>query len=124
MEPKHPIDPAEALDKFFAIVREEAFSNPKFGRRLVEAIGFNVVYRGDGAVQVIDPVMVAMQGREEFFRTFGSFPEKDIRKIGEAHGLLQKSAKSAKGAKAAKEPREKKAAKPRAPRKKPVAAEA
>ena len=105
MEPKHPIDPAEALDRFFSIVREEAFSNPKFGRRLVEAVGFNVVYRGDAATQVIDPVMVAMQGREEFCRTFGSFSEKDIRKIGEAHGLLQKPTGSGKAAKGSKQPK-------------------
>ena len=99
MAGREPLDPAEALDKFFNVVREEALANPLFGRRLAEAVGFEVIYQGETALQVMDPVSVAMRGREKFFSIFSTFSEKDIRKIGEAKGLLQKSTKKAKGTK-------------------------
>ena len=99
MAGREPIDPAEALDKFFTVVREEALANPLFGRRLAEAVGFEVIYQGETALQVMDPVSVAMRGREKFFAIFSTFSEKDIRKIGEAKGLLEKPAKKAKGSK-------------------------
>ncbi len=41
-----PIDAATALDQFFALVREEALSNPRFAARLVEAVGYNVLFTG------------------------------------------------------------------------------
>lgn len=96
MENKNLIDSTRALDKFFEIVREEAASNPRFGRRLVEAVGFKVIYRGEEAVEAIDPVLVAMHGLEEFRRTFMSMKTAEVKKVGEMCGLLQKAVKGTK----------------------------
>jgi hypothetical protein len=88
MDTQRQIDPAEALDKFFQAVREEALANPKFGRRLLEAIGYSVIYRGEEAINAVDPVLVAMQGYEEFRRTFLSMRPAEIKKVGKSSGLL------------------------------------
>ena len=47
MEAKKPIGAGEALDKLLQIIREEANSNPRFERRLLEAVGYQVFYRGE-----------------------------------------------------------------------------
>lgn len=92
MDKPHRVDPIAALDKFYQVVREEATSNPTFGRRLLEAIGYTVIYRGDEAMEAVDPLLVAMKGKEEFFRTFLSFPDREIERIGVSRGLLLKGA--------------------------------
>lgn len=84
------IDPAKALDSFFQLVRQEALANPAFGRRLIESLGFTVVYRGDDAMAAVDPVLVGMSGAEEFRRTFLSMKVADVKKAGEASGLFAK----------------------------------
>ncbi len=96
MDTKRLIDPVEALDKLFGIVREEATSNPRFGRRLLEAIGYRVIFRGEDAVEAVDPVLVAMHGLEEFRKTFLSMTAAEVKKVGEAHGLIQKPPKGGK----------------------------
>jgi len=92
------IDPAKALDTFFQLVRQEALANPAFGRRLVEAVGYTVTYRGEEATAAVDPVLVAMSGAEEFRRTFLSMKAAEIKKIGEASGLFAKKEALPKGA--------------------------
>jgi hypothetical protein len=88
MDAKRPIDPAEALDKLFQIVREEAQANPRFNRRLLEAVGHPVYFRGEEALSAVDPVLVAMRGYHEFRATFLSMKAAEIKKIGKASGLL------------------------------------
>jgi len=75
------IDAGRALDQFFAVVRDEARSNPKFASRLVEALGCTVVFRGDDAKHSVDPVQVAMRGPDEFRKTFLSFSAKDLKDL-------------------------------------------
>ncbi len=82
------VGPAEALDRLFQVVREEALANPRFGRRLLEAVGQTVLYRGEEAIAAIDPVLVAMRGFEEFRATFLSMKAAEIKKVGKASGLL------------------------------------
>jgi len=82
-----PIDPAEALNSLFAIVREEEASNPSFARRLVQAMGATVIFRGDDAVLSVDPVLVAASGPDEFRRTFLSFTPKELKAIIKEYGL-------------------------------------
>lgn len=93
MSDKSTISANEALDNFFEIVREEAAANPMFGRRLLEAIGHTVQYRGEEALAAIDPVAVARQGYDEFRRTFMSMKLKEIKKVGEVSGLFMKGNK-------------------------------
>jgi hypothetical protein len=88
MDAKPSIDPAEALEKLFHIVREEAQANPRFARRLLEAVGHPVVFRGEEALSAIDPVLVAMRGYKEFRETFLSMKAAEIKKIGKTSGLL------------------------------------
>ena len=82
------IGPEEALDKLFQIIREEAESNPRFARRLLEAVGYNVQFRGNEAFAAIDPILVALKGPEEFRRTFVSMTAAQIKKVGLASGLF------------------------------------
>lgn len=88
MDAKRSIDPAEALDKLLQVIREEAQANPRFGRRLLEAVGHPVFFRGEEALSAIDPVLVAMHGYEEFRATFLSMKAAEIKKVGKASGLL------------------------------------
>jgi|RhiMetdeSRZDD1v2_1073273.scaffolds.fasta_scaffold2801737_1 hypothetical protein len=89
MDTKRRIDAAEALDTLFQIVREEALSNSKFARRLLDAVGYTVEFRGEEALAALDPVLVAMRGPEEFRRTFLSMPAKDLKKIGKDFNLIE-----------------------------------
>lgn len=90
MDSRRKSDPAKALDSFFQIVREEALSNPRFARRLLEATGFTVEFRGEEALAAIDPLLVAMNGPEEFRRTFVSMKPKDVTKIGVDFNLVER----------------------------------
>lgn len=76
---KTQLDVGEALDRFFSVVRQEASDNPKFAARLLEALGVQVMFRGDATAPAIDPVQVAMQGQEEFRKTFLTFSAKDLK---------------------------------------------
>ena len=96
MSTREVIDATTALEKFFEIVREEAAVNPQFGKRLIEAVGYKVIYRGDEAKSIVDPVLVAMEGQDEFRRTFLSMKQKDVEKIGLDAGLIQKPPKGTK----------------------------
>ncbi len=89
MDTKRKIDATEALDKLFQIVRQEALGNPTFARRLLEAVGYTVEFRGEEALVAVDPVLVAMRGREEFRRTFVSMPLAGVKVIGQAFNLVE-----------------------------------
>ena len=89
MDTKRRIDAAEALDTLFQIVRQEALSNPKFARRLLEAVGYTVEFRGDAALAAVDPTLVAERGLDEFRRTFLSMPAKALKKIGKDFSLIE-----------------------------------
>ncbi len=95
MGKQNEIEPVEALDRFFSIIRERANSDPLFARQLSDAIGHTVVFRGEEAIQSIDPIMVARQGANEFRETFLSFSAKDLKKILKDFGLA--SAQDMKG---------------------------
>lgn len=84
------LDAATALDGFFQVVRQEALANPVFARRLLEALGCTVEFRGEEALAAVDPVLVAVRGADEFRRTFLSMKAKDIAKIGHEAGLVEK----------------------------------
>jgi hypothetical protein len=86
---RRTVDPAEALDGLFKVVREEALSNPKFARRLLDAVGCTVEFRGKEALAAVDPVLVAMRGLEEFRRTFLSMSAADLKKIGKTFSLME-----------------------------------
>ena len=72
------LDPIEALDKFLAVIRQQASDDPKFASRLLNALGSRVVFRGQAA-SVVDPLQVAMMGQEEFRKTFLSFAPKSLK---------------------------------------------
>lgn len=81
------IEPVEALERFFAVIRQEASDNPSFAARLLGALGVNVVFRGDAAASGVDPLQVALQGYDEFRATFLSFPVKDLKALVKDFGL-------------------------------------
>lgn len=82
------VSPAEALDRIFAVVKEEAAANPKFARRLLDAAGVRVTFQGADAIKAVDPVLVAARSDYASFReSFSSFPEADLKKMITDYGL-------------------------------------
>ncbi len=81
------IEPVEALERFFEVIRQEATDNPSFAARLLGALGAKVVFRGDAATSSVDPLQVALQGYDEFRATFLSFPIKDLKALVKDFGL-------------------------------------
>lgn len=77
----------EALDRMFAIIREEATADPRFARRLLDALNVRVVFRGEQAVKSVDPVIVAGQGYEHFRETFHTFKAAQIKSMLKEFGL-------------------------------------
>lgn len=87
MSQEKQIDVGRALDKFFAVVRQEAMGNPRFAKELAEALGYKVVFRGTEALPAVDPVQVALSGQEEFRKTFLTFKAADLKKLVKSFGL-------------------------------------
>jgi hypothetical protein len=83
---KH-LDPIEALDRFFLVVRQEASENASFASRLLDALGADVLVRGEAAVALVDPVQVALKGIGEFRATFLTFSVKDLKALVKDYGL-------------------------------------
>ena len=81
MRGSDPIEPSKALDGFFAVVRQEAIRNPSFGARLLDALNVQVLYQGDAAVEVIDPIALVRLGQKEFRSTFLGFDDKTLKKF-------------------------------------------
>lgn len=81
------IEPVEALERFFAVIRQEATDNPSFAARLLGALGVSVVFRGEAATASVDPLQVALQGYDEFRATFLTFPVKDLKAFVKDFGL-------------------------------------
>jgi hypothetical protein len=75
------ISATEALDKFFEVIRQEAEQDLAFEHRLVDALGANIKYVGDDALKVVDPVLLAMRGHDEFRATFLTFRLKELKDI-------------------------------------------
>ncbi|MDX2307668.1 MAG: hypothetical protein NW216_05470 [Hyphomicrobium sp.] len=99
MDTRKPIDPSTAIENLFQIIRDEALANPTFARRLLEAVGHKVVFRGDEALAAIDPYLIAMNGPEEFRRTFMSMPQKQAEKIALDYEFVRKPARGTKAPK-------------------------
>lgn len=91
MRDPEPIEPTKALDQFFAVVREEAIRNPAFGARLLEALNVQVIYHGDAAAEVVDPVALVRQGPEVFRKTFLGFDNKKLKKVLKDFGLASQT---------------------------------
>ena len=82
MNDKPRLTPAEALDKLFEVIRDEALSNPTFARRMLGAVGCQVVFNGSDAVSSADPIMVAAAGDfSVFHEMFMTFAEKDLKAL-------------------------------------------
>lgn len=80
--------PGEALDRLFAVIRQEAAANPAFARRMLEAVGVTVVFSGPEATVASDPILVAARDDYAAFReSFLGFTEKDLKALIRGHGL-------------------------------------
>jgi hypothetical protein len=76
------LSPEKALDKLFAVIREEAVANPKFARRLLDAVGVSVTFQGHEAAIAVDPVIAARRhDQAEFREMFSTFSEADLKKL-------------------------------------------
>ncbi len=79
MKGKEELDAVEVVDRFLGVVRQEVSDNPQFAARLLQALGVAVMFRGEAAVIAVDPVQVALQGQDEFRKTFLSFSAKQLK---------------------------------------------
>ena len=85
---QNKISPSEALDRMFSIIREEAASNPTFARRMLDAVGVQVVFQGTEAASSVDPVIAAGRMDQVAFREmFSTFSEADVKKLLTSYGL-------------------------------------
>jgi hypothetical protein len=76
------ISPSEALERLFEVIRAEAANNPAFGRRLVDALGLAVTFKGPEAVTAADPIIAAARMDFPAYREmFDTFPEKDLKTL-------------------------------------------
>lgn len=74
--------PADALERIFEVIRQEAVNNPTFARRMLDAAGVTVVFSGADASKAVDPILLAARGDYASFReSFMSFPEKDLKAL-------------------------------------------
>lgn len=85
---QNKISPSEALDRIFAVIREEAAGNPTFARRMLDAAGVHVVFQGQEAASSVDPVIAAARMDQIAFREmFSTFSEADVKKLLTSYGL-------------------------------------
>ena len=76
------LSPAQALERIFQVVREEAAANPTFARRMLDAAGVTVTFTGSDAAAAADPIIVAARNEYDAFREiFQSFAEGDLKKM-------------------------------------------
>lgn len=76
------LSPAQALDRIFQVVRDEAAANPSFARRMLEAAGVTVVFSGQDASTAADPVIAAARHEyDAFSEMFQSFGEAELKKM-------------------------------------------
>ncbi|MBL8565900.1 MAG: hypothetical protein JNM89_09300 [Hyphomicrobiaceae bacterium] len=76
------ISASEALERLFEAIRAEAAGNPAFARRLVNALGVTVTFKGTEAVTAADPIIAAARMDFAAFREmFDTFPEKDLKTL-------------------------------------------
>lgn len=88
MSTPNRMSPTEALDRLFAVIREEASVNPTFARRMLDAVGISVAFNGPEAAAAADPVLVAARHDYAAFREmFSTFAEPDLKKMVTNHGL-------------------------------------
>lgn len=82
------VTPEEALDRLFTVIREEAVANPKFAKRLLDAVGMPVKFQGNDAALTADPVVAAKRNDHATFRVmFSTFSEADLKKMVTNWGL-------------------------------------
>jgi hypothetical protein len=88
MTSQSDISPSEALERLFEVIRAEAASNPAFCRRLVDALGIAVTFKGSEAVTAADPILAAARMEFAAFREmFDSFAEKELKSLTKSFGL-------------------------------------
>jgi hypothetical protein len=88
MSDQSTVGPCEALDRIFAVVREEASANPKFARRLLEAAGVTVKFAGGEALAAVDPVVLASRVEYADFReTFSTFTDAQLKGMIKTYAL-------------------------------------
>ncbi len=85
---KARLTPEEALDKLFTAISEEAIANPKFAKRLFDAVGMPVMFQGNDAALAVDPVVAAKRYDYAAFREmFSTFSEAELKKMVTNWGL-------------------------------------
>lgn len=98
MNNKSKVDPAEALDVLFAVIKEEAAANPAFARRMLTAMGIRVSFTGSDGTATADPILVAATyDYTEFREMFLTFSEKELQVLLKGFGLA--TAEDLKGVK-------------------------
>ena len=82
------LSPAEALERIFEVIRQEAAANPTFARRMLDAAGVSVSFTGSEATIAADPILAAARNEYDTFNEmFQTFAEADLKKLIKNFGL-------------------------------------
>jgi hypothetical protein len=82
------LGPEEALERIFEVIRQEAAANPKFSRRMLEAVGVSVKFTGSDSSIAADPVLIAARHEYDTFREMlQTFTDAELKKMLKNFGL-------------------------------------
>ncbi|MGE0855385.1 MAG: hypothetical protein AB7E80_05120 [Hyphomicrobiaceae bacterium] len=88
MSERPQIGPDEALERLFAVIRDEASRNPTFARRMLDAVGTPVRFLGSEAASAVDPILTAARNEFPTFREmFDTFSDKELKALIKGFGL-------------------------------------
>ncbi len=80
--PQNEVSVQAAVDSFLDAVRDAAAESPSFRARLVEALGFTVLYEGEEQFEGADPAMQAARWSEDaFVRIWSGAKPAEIRAV-------------------------------------------
>lgn len=88
MEEDPQLDALDYLDRFFEEIRRHARQDAEFAARLVKALGGEVVFEADRAVDIVNPLeLAATSSREKFDAVFETMTLAQIKAVMKKHNL-------------------------------------
>ncbi len=89
------MSPDEALARVFDILLQEIADNPRLKRRLLDALGVEVTFEGDGAAPAVDPILLAARGEADFRHALEALKSPSLKKLARDFALAEPAELSA-----------------------------
>ena len=84
------LNPADYLDRFFDVLRDEVRTNPQFAARLVKTLGGNVVFEDEAKAEITNPIILAAGDKMRFYSVYSPMKVADIKKVLKDNNLATK----------------------------------